>query len=286
MIARVFPTRTEMSPTDDLAFFGDPELFMPKGITEVHISWVFSWDEQEVQRLADEWSRIAPVKIGGPASGMRGEEFVPGMYLQHGNVITSRGCYRHCPHCSVPDREGRVRELPIHEGYNILDDNLFSCSRKHIEGVFEMLAGQKNRPMFTGGIDPAAMNKWKTDLLLKSRPKQIYTAYDTPDDYPALLKFKELISGTRLDDRHRTGCYCLIGYGEDTFKDAERRLKQIIDLGFQPYAMLYADGKGKRQEKWKPFFSSWRNCYVVGARIREHKKEQESRDGEEKKGGQ
>jgi hypothetical protein len=41
-------------------------------------------------------------------------------------------------------REGPVRELPVCEGANILDDNLLACSEAHIRKVFQMLEGQKN----------------------------------------------------------------------------------------------------------------------------------------------
>ena len=62
--------------------------------------------------------------IFGPATGMCGEAFTPGLYLKHGYTITSRGCHNHCWFCSVPKREGTLRELPITDGWNILDDNV------------------------------------------------------------------------------------------------------------------------------------------------------------------
>ena len=37
MIARVFPRRTSATPDDELAFIGDPPLFLP-GMDEVHVS--------------------------------------------------------------------------------------------------------------------------------------------------------------------------------------------------------------------------------------------------------
>lgn len=63
-IARVFPTKTSMTPTDKDAYFGGPELFMPK-YDEVHISCQFTWDKIKAEKLAIEWDHIAPVKIGG-----------------------------------------------------------------------------------------------------------------------------------------------------------------------------------------------------------------------------
>ena len=65
-IARVFPTKTSMTPIDQDAYYGTPELFMPK-YDEVHISCQFTWDIPKAKRLALDWEHIAPVKIGGVA---------------------------------------------------------------------------------------------------------------------------------------------------------------------------------------------------------------------------
>ena len=121
-IARVFPRRTNASPKDALAFFDVPGMF-PVEVDEVHISVAFTWDIPRAERLAKTWEKMAPVKLGGPALGAAGEDFTPGMYLKPGYVITSRGCPNRCWFCSVPKREGSLRELPITEGNNVLDDN-------------------------------------------------------------------------------------------------------------------------------------------------------------------
>ena len=152
-IARVFPRRTKATPDDPLAFTGPP----PKGglpdMEEVHVSVAFTYDMEKACQLAEQWMKLGvPVHMGGPAFNMPGGDFVPGMYLKKGYVITSRGCPNRCWFCSVPRREGgRLRELPITEGNIVLDDNLLACSRKHIEAVFDMLGRQKERPIFTGG---------------------------------------------------------------------------------------------------------------------------------------
>ena len=80
MIARVFPRKTTATPIDDYAFVGEPGLFIPDDITEIHVSVTFTWDIPIAERLAQIWERYAPVKIGGPAYGDQGGEFVPGMY--------------------------------------------------------------------------------------------------------------------------------------------------------------------------------------------------------------
>ena len=51
-IARVFPTKTSMSPTDPLAFFGPPTLdAIAAEPDEVHISVTFSWDLEKADEL-------------------------------------------------------------------------------------------------------------------------------------------------------------------------------------------------------------------------------------------
>jgi hypothetical protein len=70
-IIRVFPRKTNATPTDELAFVGNPTMFAEAD--EIHISVTFSWDIPEAERLEKEWRRVALVKIGGPAIGQRVE---------------------------------------------------------------------------------------------------------------------------------------------------------------------------------------------------------------------
>ena len=136
-IIRVFPRRTNATPIDPLAYIGPPDLFAEAD--EVHISVAFTWDLPEAEKLAKQWAAVAPVRIGGPATGEPGGGFEPGRYLKPGYIITSRGCPNRCWFCSVWKREGDVRELPIRDGWNVLDDNLLACSDTHIKRVFAML---------------------------------------------------------------------------------------------------------------------------------------------------
>jgi len=255
-IIRVFPRRTRATPIDEYAFIGEPDLFVPDDIDEVHISVTFTWDLFQAEKLARSWEKIAPVKIGGPATGMAGGDFEPGMYLKPGYVITSRGCPNRCWFCSVWRREGDVRELPIRNGWNVLDDNLLACSDEHIKAVFQMLERQPERTQFTGGLEAARLKDWHVDLLFDLKPKQMFFAYDTPDDYEPLVEAgrKLLKAGY---DRHVLRAYVLIGYQGDTFESAEERLQDVLKLGMFPMAMLYRDRIGKRDKTWMRFQKQW-----------------------------
>jgi hypothetical protein len=63
-----------------MAFFGPPDMFTEAD--KVHISVAFTYDLPEAERLSKQWRYIAPVEIGGPATGQKGEIFIPGMYLK------------------------------------------------------------------------------------------------------------------------------------------------------------------------------------------------------------
>lgn len=283
-IARVFPRRTAMTPTDKLAWSLKrdkrgipiwesalfPGLAAPE-VDEVHVSVAFTWDVENAEKLAESWRAAGvPVKIGGPAFNQPGGTFVPGMYTKRGVVITSRGCPNHCWFCSVPGREGGLRELPITDGWNIIDDNLLACSEWHIRAVFEMLGRQRERAVFTGGLEARILKPWHVELMrsLKPAPRRMYFAYDTPDDYEPLVQAGKLLrDGGFSAASHIAHCYVLIGYKGDTFERAEKRLRDTIRAGFVPYAMLYRDGSGETEKPWRDFQRVWLRPNIVMAQI-------------------
>ena len=67
---RVFPQRTSQTPSDELAFVGDPPLFQPSEEMPVRVSVAFTWDRAEGERLRQAWAQhYSDVQIGGPAFG-------------------------------------------------------------------------------------------------------------------------------------------------------------------------------------------------------------------------
>lgn len=259
-IVRVFSRRTRATPDDLLAFTGPPPGEDLPDVREVHVSVAFTYDLDRAYQLAEEWARTGlPIRMGGPAFNEPGSDFIPGRYLKRGYVITSRGCPNRCCFCAVPKREGGVlRELPITEGWNVLDDNLLACSETHIQAVFAMLARQKERPLFSGGLEARLLRSWHVDLLRTVRAKRMYFAYDTPDDYEPLVDAGRLLrQGGISAASHRAACYVLIGYPGDTMEAAERRLTDTWRAGFLPYAMLYRDNTGNTDGAWRKFQTAW-----------------------------
>jgi hypothetical protein len=271
-IARVFPRKTSMTPTDPLAFSDDqPPMLSIPDVDAVHVSVTFTWDMPKAEQMAEAWRALGvPVEMGGPAFNLPGGEFIPGRYVKVGATITSRGCPNHCWFCAVPKREKGLRELTIKDGWNILDDNILACSEGHIRAVFDMLKRQPQRAEFTGGLEARILKPWHAALLREIKAKRMYFAYDTPDDYEPLVAAGNIMQqeGHRFES-HSMACYCLIGYKGDTFEKAEKRLTDTVKAGFMPYAMLYRDLDGIKDPIWGKFQREWLRPEILGTKVKQ-----------------
>lgn len=273
-IARVFPSKTRATPIDNMAFINCPPPFYAEA-DQVHISVTFTWDLPQAEWLAEQWKHVAPVQIGGPALGKPSGEFVSGRYVKEGYTITSRGCHNKCWFCSVWKREPKLIELPICEGWNLLDDNILACSEQHIRAVFSMLKRQKesgHRIEFTGGLEAKILQPWHVDLLADLKPAQMFFAYDTPDDWEPLVEASKVLHEAGFTRQHLR-CYVLIGYPEDTLSEAEARLTAVRDLlGICPMAMLWRDEKREIRDVpidhvddpiWRDFQREWTRPAII-----------------------
>jgi hypothetical protein len=121
-----------------------------------------------------------------------------------------------------------------------------------------MLKRQGRRAEFTGGLEAARLENWHVDLLADLKPKQMFFAYDTPDDLGPLrvAGFKLLHAGFTVAS-HALRCYVLVGYPNDTIVMATRRMAATIGCGFTPMAMLWRDESGEASREWRKFQRAW-----------------------------
>jgi len=268
-LARVFPRKTSASPDDRLCFFDVPNKDTPKDIAKVHISTLFTYDIERAEHLYKAWSKIAPTEIGGPAFNSFAGDFTPGLYLKKGYVITSRGCPNNCWFCSVHKREGGIRELPITEGWNLLDSNILACSETHVQKVFKMMKAQPKRAELTGGLEAKIMTSNHIKMLWDLRPKQMFFAYDTPDDLEPLTEAGRKLMYANFTRSHLR-CYVLIGYPKDTIDNAYKRLIQTWKAGFLPMAMLWKNKTGDEDKNWRRFQREWTRPAITRSEIKKY----------------
>ena len=200
---------------------------------------------------------------------MKGNGFMPGMYLSTGHTITSRGCANRCWFCEVWKRDGNVRELPIQPGWIVTDDNILGTSRDHFVQVAHMLCEQPYKAQFRGGLEAQLLTEENARLLRFIKPSRMYFAYDTPDDLIPLQRAGEILRSVGFTSASHILCaYVLCGYKHDTMQAADRRMKETISAGFMPYAMLWRGKDGKCDEAWGPFQRSWVRPSIVGAKMK------------------
>jgi len=276
-IIRVFPRKTTATPDDELAVINRPPTSSDQA-DEIRISVTFDADIEKATHLYELWKHVAPTTIGGAAFGDAGGEFTPGLYLKHGYVITSRGCPNNCWFCRAWKIEGRrIRELRIHDGYNILDNNLLACSYHHQQAVFKMLDRQKQHPIFSGGLEAKRLESWHLGWMLRLKPKMMWFAYDEPKDWEPLVQAGNLLREAHLfNSSHIAGCYVLCGWARDTIEDAERRCNEALRLGYFVQAMLYDRGRlfeEAKMKQWRRWQRTWANKYIVGSRMSKMEKE-------------
>lgn len=273
-LIRVFPRRTKATPDDALAFVGWPSTEdLSEQADEVHVSVAFTYDKPFAEQLAQAWSHVAPVKVGGVAYGDRGDEFVPGRYIKHGYTFTSRGCPRRCWFCSVWKRDPEPRLLPIVDGWNVLDDNLLACPEPHVRAVFDMLRRQTRRVQFTGGLEALALQDYQVELLASLRPRPVmFWAYDPGDAFETLESAaRRLLAAGFTRASHRLRCYVLIGYPKDTFDLADGRLRSMVRIGFTPMAMLWQPEEPSQEKyrpgpEWRAFQRRWARPAIIHSR--------------------
>lgn len=268
-IARVFPTKTSMSPLDRDAYFGAPDLFTPD-YDEAHISVTFSWDLERAYWLERQWESVCPVKMGGLAIDQKeGNGFVSGKYLKRGITITSRGCSFKCPWCLV---DHPIREINIEEGSIIQDNNILACSKVHIEKVFQMLSHQ-TRIEFSGGLDSRFITDEIVEKLRFLKIYQLWLSYDHPDRRKSLIKAVKKLS--KYFNRNQIRCYVLVGFNNDSLEKAEERLRDAWEIGTLPFAMRYRAPKTNwkdsflfGQREWNLFVRKWTRPAIIKSKMK------------------
>jgi hypothetical protein len=168
----------------------------------------------------------------------------------------SRGCFRKCPFCVVPIKEGRLdgaypKNLnPKATTISVMDNNFTGIGNVLFSGAMEYLK-KVNLPVnFQCGIDSRVLDpdKWTAMKHLKIY-KQIRTAWDDPkEDLSYYLSEMANVFG-----KSKIMVYVLIGYWSTPEEDL-LRVTKIRELGLDAWVMPY-----NKKDPYQRAFERWNN---------------------------
>lgn len=174
-------------------------------------------------------------------------------------VWFSRGCFRKCPFCVVPIKEGRLdgatpKNLnPNATSISVMDNNFTALGNILFFNAIEYLK-KVNLPVnFQCGFDARliATDKYKEIKKLKIY-KQIRTAWDDPkeDLTDNLSEMAEAFGKSKVM------VYVLIGYWSTPEEDL-MRVNKIREIGLDPWVMPY-----NKKDPYQKAFERWANRHV------------------------
>ena len=174
-------------------------------------------------------------------------------------VWFSRGCFRKCPFCVVPIKEGRLdgaipKNLnPKATTISVMDNNFTGLDRILFSIAMDYLK-KVNLPVnFQCGLDARLLATEKYEEMKKLKIyKQIRTAWDDPreDLTYGLTDMADVFGKSKIM------VYVLIGYWSTPEEDL-MRVTKIRELGLDPWIMPY-----NKQDPYQKAFECWANRHV------------------------
>lgn len=180
--------------------------------------------------------------------------------------FTTRGCFRKCPWCIVPKKEGMIKpNADIYEFWNrkhrhidLLDNNPMGHG-KHFKKIVKQILKEDLTVSFHG-LDARILNDNNTELLsmLRIKPEPRF-AFDTMEAEPGVLRAIKLLKKHGIN---RALWYVLVGFNT-TWDEDMYRVKLLKKYGQRPYVMRYKTVKNSSHPLYRDYnlFSSWVNQY-------------------------
>ncbi len=171
----------------------------------------------------------------------------------------SRGCFRKCPFCVVPIKEGRLdpqypKNLnPNASSVSVMDNTFTGLDNITFDSAIDYLKRLKLPVNFQCGLDARLplIDKWEKIKQLKIH-KQIRTAWDDPRQDLT----RNLADMADVFGKSKIMVYVLIGYWSTPEEDIYR-VDKIRELGLDPWIMPY-----NKRDPYQKAFERWTNRHV------------------------
>ena len=111
------------------------------------------------------------------------------------------------------------------------------------------------------------LDEWIQDHRRELKPKQMFFANDTMDDLEPLRWAGWMLKQAGFTTTsHALRAFVLTGWPADTFEAAALRMKQTVDAGFLPMAMLYRNKSGHRLREWQKWNRQWARPSIAASK--------------------
>ena len=179
--------------------------------------------------------------------------------------FTSRGCYRDCPPCIVPLKEGRMKEWsPLdefvrHQDVVLMDNNYFASPNWRAK-LREMIT-RKLRVDFNQGLDIRLLNEEKAAMLVELDPPYLRFAWDSMELFADVKRGIRLLCDAGYPrKRTRIGFYVLTGY-DTTQKQDLYRLDYLHKLNINTHVQPFVKNRqNNRLSRWGNQPRIWTRC--------------------------
>lgn len=176
--------------------------------------------------------------------------------------FTSRGCFRDCNFCIVPEKEGNIQEWSTldqfvrHKEVMLLDNN-FLASPLWKSKLKEMIA-RKLKVDFNQGLDIRLMTAEKAELLTQLNPPYLRFAWDSMELMPQIKNgIRLLIDAGFPINRNRIGFYVLTGH-ETSYKEDLYRLDYLHRLDINTHVQPFVKNRqNNRLSRWGNMPRMW-----------------------------
>ena len=185
--------------------------------------------------------------------------------LDYSLGFTTRGCIRNCGFCIVREKEGNIREhAEVEEFLNprsniiVLLDNNFLALPSHIKKLQKYIK-EGWKMDFNQGLDIRLINKENAKILAKVKHyKQIHFAWDQMSYENEVREGLKILFKAGIKP-YRIMVMMLCNYNT-TFEEDIYRFNELINLGVDPFVMIYEKGNKKIKD-----FARWVNKRIYKA---------------------
>jgi hypothetical protein len=170
---------------------------------------------------------------------------------------TSRGCVRSCGFCIVPEAEGYLRQVgtieslinPSSNVLILLDNNLTADPL-----CIDKLRDIKERKLIvdiTQGVDIRHITPEIASALADVQHlRSIHYAWDLMSFEKSVIQGIDTLSHFIRKGKHL--CFTLVGF-DTTFEEDEYRFRKLLEMGVDPYIMVYNRCSDIRLHHWKRY---------------------------------